>query len=435
MNLPAEIYGVLGFVVVLALIAARVPVAIAMGVVGTVGGALLTDWRITSFMLGSKPFEAMFPYGLSVLPLFVLMGSFAARSGLSSALYMGFHALIGHWRGGLAAATVAACAGFGAICGSSLATAATMGRVALPEMRRLGYDDSLATGSIAAGGTLGILIPPSVVLVIYGLLTEVSIGKLFFAALVPGILGTVLYMAAVAVRIRLNPALAPRAERAGWTRRLRSLRTMSPVCLLFALVMGGIYVGWFSPTEAAAIGAGSTLVFAFIKRSLKVADFFACLRETAETVGMIFLILVGAALFNFFIESSGLPQTLVTAAQSWLQTPHLILVCILVFYLILGCFMDSLSMLLLTVPMLFPLVSELGFDPIWFGVIVVTVVEIGLITPPIGMNLFVILGTAPGLKLPTVIRGVVPFLIADILRLAVLIVFPSLVLWLPERML
>jgi tripartite ATP-independent transporter DctM subunit len=274
-----------------------------------------------------------------------------------------------------------------------------------------------------------------VILVIYGLLTERSIGKLFFAALIPGLLGTLLYMAAVTVRIRLNPELAPSSQRLNPSERCHAIQAMWPVGLLFALVMGGIYIGWFSPTEAAAIGASGTLLYAIFKRTLQLPEFISCLTETANTTGMIFLILVGTAMFNFFIESSGLPQFLVAGAQELAWNPYWILLLIILFYLVLGCFMDSLSMLLLTVPLVFPLILDLGFDPIWFGVIIVTVVEIGLITPPIGMNLFTIMGSTPDLKLPTLVRGVVPFLLADIVRLAILIAIPGLVLWLPGQML
>lgn len=429
-----EWLGIGGFAAMLGLIALRVPVAVAMGVVGVAGGAWLNGWASVGFILGSSPFESVFPYGLSVVPLFVLMGVFAAHAGLSQALYRAVHAFIGHYRGGLANATIGACAGFGAICGSSLATAATMCRVALPEMRRHGYDDRLAAGAIAAGGTLGILIPPSVVMVVYALLTEQSIGKLFAAGLIPGLVATLFYMSAVLVMTRIDPALGPAGAPTAIAARLRALREVWPVILLFALVMGGIYLGWFSPTEAAAVGAFGTFAYALLTRRLGHQVFAACLVETANTTAMIFLILIGTGLFNYFIETTGAPRFLVQQVQALGWDRYAVLVLVMVFYLVLGCFMDSLSMVFITVPFVFPMVTALGFDPIWFGVLLVCVVEIGLITPPIGMNLFILIAAAENLKLATAIRGIGPFIVADVLRLAVLVLFPGLSLWLPSLM-
>lgn len=429
-----EWLGIGGFAAMLGLIALRVPVAVAMGVVGVAGGAWLNGWASVAFILGSSPFESVFPYGLSVVPLFVLMGVFATHAGLSQALYRAVHAFIGHYRGGLANATIGACAGFGAICGSSLATAATMCRVALPEMRRHGYDDRLAAGVIAAGGTLGILIPPSVVMVVYALLTEQSIGKLFAAGLIPGLVATLFYMAAVLVMTRIDPTLGPAGAPAAVAARLRSLGEVWPVVLLFALVTGGIYLGWFSPTEAAAVGAFGTFAYALLTRRLGRRVFAACLAETANTTAMIFLILIGTGLFNYFIETTGAPRFLVQQVQALGWDRYAVLILVMVFYLVLGCFMDSLSMVFITVPFVFPLVTALGFDPIWFGILLVCVVEIGLITPPIGMNLFVLTTAAENLKLATAIRGIGPFIIADVLRLVVLVLFPGLSLWLPAMM-
>lgn len=426
------VFGLLGFAVALGLILLRVPVAIAMGVVGGVGYAILNGWNAMWFIMGSGPFEAVFPYTLSVVPLFLMMGVFAAHAGLSTSLFRGVNAFMGHFKGGLAMASIGACAGFGAICGSSLATAATMCRVALPEMRRFGYDDRLASAAIAAGGTLGVLIPPSILLVIYGLLTEQSIGQLFMAALIPGALATALYMLAVAVQTRLNPEMGPAAERHNWADRGRTLLEIWPVILLFVLVIGGIYAGFFSPTEAAAVGAFGALLLAWLRRQLSGRVFRDCLIETAEITGMIFLILIGASVFNYFIETTSLPQLLIATVEAWQLSPFVVLILIMIFYVVLGCFMDSLSMILLTVPFVFPLVAALGFDPIWFGVLLVTVAELGLITPPVGMNLFVIQGVAKDLKLETIVRGVVPFLVADLVRLAILLAFPGITLWLPR---
>ncbi len=426
--------GLCGFGAVLALILLRVPVAIAMGVVGVLGFALLNGWSGAAFIMGAAPFESVFPYSLSVVPLFILMGVVASHAGLSSRLYEGVYACIGHRRGGLAMATIGACAAFGAICGSSLATAATMCRVALPEMRRHGYDDRLASAAIAAGGTLGVLIPPSIILVIYGILTEVSIGRLFAGALLPGLVGTLLYLAAVAVQTRINPALGPAGKRYPWSHRVERFVQTIPVGALFLTVIGGIYLGWFSPTEAAAVGAFGAFVLAAVGGHINRAMLIDCVTETAATTGMIFLILVGASVFSYFLETTGLPEFLLGGVESLGWSRYFVLLLLILFYLVLGCFMDSLSMILLTIPFVFPLVQGLGFDGVWFGILVVTVVEIGLITPPVGMNLFIIQGVARDLALPTIVRGILPFLIADVIRLAVLIAFPILVLWLPSFM-
>ncbi|WP_440995832.1 TRAP transporter large permease [Arhodomonas sp. SL1] len=430
--MPSELIGITGFAVTLVLIALRVPVAVAMGLVGVIGAIPLAGWPTVKFMLGTQPFGAVHPYGLSVVPLFIFMGVFASHAGLSRNLYEGIYAFIGHIRGGLAVATIGACAGFGAICGSSLATAATMSRVALPEMRRKGYAESLAAASVAAGGTLGVLIPPSIILVIYALLVQESIGALFAAALIPGVLGTVLYMLAVYLRTRLNPALGPPGERRNARQRLRAFYRTWDVALLFVVVIGGIYAGLFSPTEAAAVGAAGAFLFAAARRQLSWQTLLAGIRETAVTSGMIFFILIGAALFNFFIESSNLPGYLVGLVNGLDWSAWQVMVVLLVFYLLLGCFMDSLSMMLLTVPFIFPVVEHLGYDPVWFGIVLVTVIELGLITPPIGMNLFVIHSAAPDVPLPRIMAGILPFILADVLRLALLLAFPALALGLPR---
>jgi tripartite ATP-independent transporter DctM subunit len=432
--LSGPLLGLCGFLAALALILLRVPVGVAMAVVGIAGFAWLAGWRGATFVLGAAPFEAVFPYSLSVVPLFVMMGVFAARAGLSQSLYDAVNAFIGHIRGGLAVATIGACAAFGAICGSSLATVATIGRVAMPEMRRHGYDDRLAAASVAAGGTLGVLIPPSIILVIYGLLTETSIGALFMAALIPGLLGTLLYALAIIVQTRIAPVLGPAGRRQSWPRRLAALSRVWAVALLFFLVIGGIYWGWFSPTEAAAVGAGGAFLFALASRQLTRSVFLECVIETARTTGMIFFILIGAALFNYFIEMTGLPRLLVQWVGTGAFAPFTVLLLVMLFYVVLGCFMDSLSMILLTVPFVFPMMAALGFDPIWFGILLVTVAEIGLITPPIGLNLFVVQGVAPELRQVTVVRGILPFFAADLVRLALLVAFPVLTLWLPTRM-
>lgn len=425
--------GAAGFVLVLLLVLARVPVAIAMGAVGIGGLALLKPWKQVAFLLGTVPFEAVFPYSLSVVPLFIVMGIFAAHAGLSRQLFEAVHAFIGHWRGGLAQATIGACAAFGAICGSSIATAATMCRVALPEMRRRGYDDRIATASIAAGGTLGIMIPPSIIFAIYGLLTETSIGKLFVAGILPGLLGMALYMGAIRLSTGRRPTLAPPAERIVWPARFRALVEVWAVAFLFVAVIGGIYVGVFSPTEGAGVGAVGALLFAIFRRETTRRRLAEAAQETAGMVGMIFLILIGAALFNAFLETSRLPAALARETAALGLHPLIVVTALMVFYILLGCVMDSLSMVLLTVPAVYPLIVAMGLDPIWFGVLIVTVVEIGMITPPVGMNLFVIQG-AGGVPLKTIVDGIWPFVGADAIRLALLIVFPAISTWLPSLM-
>lgn len=425
--------GVIGFGAVLLLMFVQVPVAVAMGVVGAVGFLWLQGWDGLAYVMGSSPFESVIPYSLSTVPLFVMMGVFATYAGLSRQLYDAAYAFLGHYRGGLALATIGACAAFGSICGSAIATAATMCRVALPEMRRRGYADSLASATIAAGGTLGILIPPSIILLIYALLTEQSLGKLYVAALLPGLLGTGLYMLAIAVTTRLNPAIGPAGERMPWPQRRRTLKSVWPVFLLFAIVIGGMFVGVFSPNEAASVGAVGALLFALLSRSMSLGRFRDSLRETAATSAMIFLILIGAGLFNFFLEVTNAPQFVVQQIQALNLSPVLFLMLLTGFYVVLGALMDDLAMMLLTLPFVFPLVQALGIDPIWFGIYMVTIVEIGMIVPPVGMNLFVIQGVG-NVKLETVIRGILPFVLADLVRVSLLIGFPAIALWLPSLM-
>lgn len=432
--MSGPIIGILGFAGTLLLIAFELPVGVAMGIAGIAGYAVLNGVPATGFILGTAIFDAVANYGLSVIPLFLMMGIFAARSGLSTDLYAFVNAFVGHFRGGLAIASIGACAGFGAICGSSLATVATITPVALPEMRRYGYDDRLAAGAIAAGGTLGILIPPSIILVVYSLLTQESLGKLFVAALVPGALGTLLYALSIVVQTRINPKLGPAGPRTNWRERGRMTARVWPVLALFGLVMGGIYAGWFSPTEAAAVGAAGALAIALWRGSLKGGVLGAAVIEIVELSGTLFLVMMGAAIFNFFIETTQLPQLLVQAVNTSGLPALAIIILIIACYVVLGCFMDALSMILLTVPFVFPVVKALGFDPLWFGIIIVSVTEIGLITPPIGMNLFVIVGVAKDLKSSSVIRGVVPFIICDIVRVILLVAFPIICTWLPSTM-
>ena len=319
------------------------------------------------FILGSQPFVTSSSYSLSVTPLFVMMGAFASRAGLSASLYQSLHALIGHWRGGLASATVGACALFGSVCGSSLATAATMARVAMPEMTAVGYDRRLTSGALAAGGTLGILIPPSIIMVIYALLTEQSIGRMFLAGMIPGLLAAALYMATIYLVATLRPSWAPRMPRGAGTNRLTAFRQMSPILSLFVVVMGGIYAGVFSPTEAAGVGAAGAILLAALRKRLTWQVTREALVETAVTTGMLFMILIGTSVLQFFIETSTLPQVIVDWIQALGLPPLGVVVMILIIYLILGCFLDSLSMMLITLPIVFPVIIDLGYDPIWFG--------------------------------------------------------------------
>jgi len=431
--MTGPIVGALGFAAVIALILVRVPVAISMGVVGALGYIYTNGMPSLGFIMGKVPFDSAFPYSLSVLPLFIMMGVFAAHAGLSKSLYDAVAALIGHFRGGLALATVGACAIFGAICGSAIATAATMGRVALPEMRRLGYKDTLASASIAAGGTLGVMIPPSILFLIYGIMTEQSIGKLFAAGIFPGILGTALYMFAVRWATWRDPAAGPAGPRHSWGERYHSLKRVWEVVGLFAVVLGGMYTGWFSPTEAAAVGAAGAVAIAWIGGHIDGKSFAAALSETALTTGMIFTILIGAGLFNYFIEATGLTDALIQWVDELGWNRWAVMLLLMVFYIILGALMDELSMILLTVGPVFKLVVALGFDPIWFGVMLVTVCEIGMIVPPVGINLFVLQGVG-GLPLGTIVRGISPFVVADCIRLLVLCFVPTLATWLPSRM-
>ena len=423
------------FPVFLALLALRVPVALSMLLVGGTGYLLLSGWTPLIASLKTGPYFQFSSYSLTVIPFFLLMGQFAAKAGMSRALFDAAKAWLGHRRGGLAMAAIGSCAGFGAICGSSLATAATMGQAALPELRRHGYSGALATGALAAGGTLGILIPPSLVLVVYAILTEQNIGALFLAALGPALLAVLGYIAAVWVFVRLDPAAGPAAERAPASERRRGLAAVAPVAAIFALVIGGIYLGWFTPTEGAAVGACATGLLALLSGGLSGPALADCLLETGRTTAMIFLILLGAELYNAFLALSGLPaEAARMIAESGLP-PILVLATILLVYLLLGCVMDSLSMILLTVPIFFPIIMALDFGlspdqtAIWFGILALVAVEVGLITPPVGLNVFVIHGQAPDVPLLQVFKGVLPFLAADIGRILLLLAFPSIALW------
>lgn len=430
-------FGLLMFGFMLFLMAWRVHIAVAMIVTGIIGYATMTGWAPLLAHLKNSAYARYSNYELSVIPLYLLMGTFAARGGLSKSLFDAAATLIGHWRGGLAMSAVGACAGFGAICGSSLATAATMGRVALPELRRHGYSPRLATGTLAAGGTLGILIPPSVPLVVYAMLAEQNIAKLYAAAIIPGLVATLGYMITIMIVTRVTPAAGPSAARASWQQRWRALVNVWPVASIFFLVIGGIYLGWFTPTEAAAVGAALAGLAALLRGGLDRKGFIECLLSTAESSAMIFFILLGADTLNSFLALSQMPAELSTWVKGLGISPFFVILTIILIYIILGCVMDSLSMLLLTIPILLPIVVGLdiwGLDitskAIWFGILALTVVEIGLIHPPVGMNIYIINSLARDVPLMETVKGVLPFLGSDMVRILLLIIFPSISLWL-----
>ena len=425
------------FPALLVLIFLRVPVAAAMAITGFCGMWLvLGSPNVPLAHLKNLAYQSFANYSLSIVPLFLLMGQFAAKSGLAQALFFGASAWLGHRRGGVAMAAVGACAGFGAICGSSLATASTMGQVALPELKRYGYSGATATGVLAAGGTLGILIPPSIVLVIYAILTEQNIIKMFTAALLPGVLATLGYMLTIALVARWSRDASRPAARQPYAQRWRALLSTWPVLVIFSVVIGGIYFGLFTPTEAAAVGVMITGLYAWGTGCCSRRDLCQCLLEAGKTTGMIFFIVLGAALFNAFLAFTRAPALLseYIVALGW--TPLLVLLLILLAYLVFGCFMDSLSMILLTIPVFFPIVMALDFglsleeQAVWFGVLVLVVVEVGLITPPVGLNLFVINSMAPKVSMTATYRGVLPFVTADLIRVALLVTFPALSLFL-----
>ncbi|OPX56441.1 TRAP transporter, DctM subunit [Oceanospirillum multiglobuliferum] len=433
----------IGFAILLVLIiVVRVPIAFAMGLVGFFGFAALQglgfdnimDFRWTGAlsMASNRVIDTVQEYGLSVIPLFILMGNLVTKSGLSQELYQASNAFLGHRKGGLAMATVVACGGFSAICGSSLATSATMAKVAMPPMRKFGYSDSLATASIAAGGTLGILIPPSVILVIYGLLTESSIRELFAAGFIPGLLGIFMYLAAVRYAVWRNPEAGPPGEKFTWAERIEALKGVWAVLVLFTIVMGGIYLGIFTPTEAAGIGAGGAFVIALARRSLSLGSLFHALTDTGRTSAMLFTVLIGALIFSDFINRAGLPDALLELVTSFDISPMGVILLILAIYIVLGMVFESLSMMLLTVPIFYPLVQSLGFDLVWFGIVVVVVTEISLITPPVGMNVFVLSAVLRDVKPGTIFKGVTPFWCADIVRLALITFIAPIALFLPE---
>jgi C4-dicarboxylate transporter DctM subunit len=432
--MSTDAVAVIGFVSLFTLMLLRVPIGMALGLVGVTGFGYLTSMTPALKIVGHTTMRTVTDFNYAVVPLFLLMGSFATASGMSRELFRAANAFIGHLRGGLGIATILACGGFAAICGSSVATAATFSRVAYPEMRRFNYPESFSAGVIAAGGTLGIMIPPSTVLAIYGIITEQDIGKLFIAGVIPGILAVFMYAATVSIIGWARPGFLPAGERASWTERIESLRHVWATLLLFAFVIGGLYGGIFTATEAAGAGAGGAYLIGLMRRRLSWKQTLQCLLETTRTTAAVFTILIGALLFGYFLTITQTPQK-VTAFLTGLGIGNYgVLTLILIMYLLLGCLMDALAIVILTVPIIFPLIKEMGFDPIWFGIIIVMTVELGLIHPPVGMNIFVIKSVLEDIKISTIFKGVLPFIATDIIRLIILVLFPILATWLPSRM-
>jgi len=425
---------IIGFVVLFVLMLLRVPVGMAMGLVGVGGFAYIVGGAPALKNVGHTTARTVTDYNFAVIPLFLLMGSFATTSGMSRELFRAANAFLGHLRGGLGIATIAACGGFAAICGSSVATAATFSRVAYPEMRRFGYPQSFATGVIAAGGTLGIMIPPSTVLAIYGLITEQDVGKLFVAGILPGVLAVTMYMLTITLIGVAKPGFLPEGQRTTWAERRSALRDVWATLLLFAFVIGGLYGGLFTATEAAGAGAGGAFLIGLARGRLSRADIMRSLLETTRTTAAVFTVLIGALLFGYFLTVTQTPQKVTELLTGLGIGKYGVLALIMLMYLVLGCLMDALAMIILTVPIVFPVIKDLGFDPIWFGVIIVMTVELGLIHPPVGMNIFVIKSVIEDVKMSTMFYGVMPFIVTDLLRLVILIVFPIIALWLPSRM-
>ncbi len=426
--------GIIAFPILFLLLAFRVPIGLSMFIVGSCGTALLSGWLPIMSQVKTSAWHLFSNYSLSVIPLFLLMGNFAAKAGMSTALFKFTGACLGHRRGGVAMAAVGACAGFGAICGSSLATAATMGKVALPELRKMGYSGALSTGALAAGGTLGILIPPSVILIIYSILTEQNIAKMFLAAFIPGILAATGYILSIAVYVRIFPNSGPKKGFVDWKTRLALFKDIWQVIFIFALVIGGIYLGWFTPTEGAAVGAAGTGVIAILTKNFSYYDLIEVIQETAVTAAMIFLVLLGAEFFNSFIALTRITNLLAETVIHYNFSPFTIVAMVLLIYLLLGCLMDSLAMILLTIPVFFPIIIQLDFGisaeetAIWFGILTLIVVEVGLITPPVGLNVFIINKLAGDVPISDTFKGILPFLMSDIIRVLLLFLFPSITL-------
>jgi len=432
--MSTDAIAVIGFVVLFILMLLRVPVGMAMGLVGVTGFGYIVGTGPALKMVGQTSMRTVTDFNFAVVPMFLLMGAFATTSGMSRELFRAGNAFLGHLRGGLGIATIAACGGFAAICGSSVATAATFSKIAYPEMRRFNYPQSFSTGVIAAGGTLGIMIPPSTVFAIYGLITEQDVGKLFIAGVLPGLLAVAMYMITVTLIGYARPNFLPAGERAPWSERLAALKDIWATLLLFIFVIGSIYGGLATATEAAGMGAAGAFIIGLARGRLSRADIRRSLLEATRTTAAVFTVLIGAILFSYFLTVTQTPQKVTAFLTGLGLGPYGVLALLMLLYLVLGCLMDALSMIILTVPIIYPVIISLGFDPIWFGVIIVMTVELGLIHPPVGMNIFVIKSVVEDVKISTIFYGVMPFIVTDILRLIILIAFPAIALFLPSQM-
>lgn len=429
-----DVIALVGFVSLFLLMFLRVPVGIAMGLVGLAGFAAVIGIDPALNLLAMSPLRAVTNYELSVIPMFILMGVFATASGMSSELFRSANAWFGGRRGGLGTATIASCAGFSAISGSSVATAATMTKIALPEMRRLGYSDGLATGMIAAGGTLGILIPPSVIMVVYAFITEQDVGKLFIAGVIPGLIAVLMHMTVIWLVGYFRPDSVPAGKKSSWAEKFESLRGTWAIALVFIAIIGGIYQGLVTPTEAAALGAVTTWTIGYFRKSLNLTKTIKCLVDALKTSVTIYTVIIGALLFGYFLTVTQTPQKVADLMLGLGLGPMGTVALVVVLFIILGCVLESMAMMILVVPIVFPVILHFGFDPIWFGIVTVVAVELGLISPPIGMNLFVIKSVAPDTDLMQIMRGACPFVLMDIVRLVLLVIFPVLSLYLPSHM-
>jgi C4-dicarboxylate transporter, DctM subunit len=432
MNTDAIAVG--GFVILFALMLLRVPVGMAMGLVGVGGYALIAGGGPALKLIGQTSMRTVTDYTFGVIPMFMLMGAFVSVSGVSRELFRAANATVGHLRGGLGMATVLACGGFAAICGSSVATAATFSTVAYPEMRRYGYPQSFSAGVIAAGGTLGAMLPPSTVLAVYAVITQQDIGKLFMAGVLPGLLAMSMYVLTIGAIVLVRPGMLPAGEPRPWGERLVALKDVWPSLLLFAFVIGGLYGGFFTPTEAGGVGAGGAFLLGVLRKKLDRAGIRSALLQATRTAAAVFTVLIGALLFGYFLTITQTPQKLTGFVTGLGLNRYTVLALIMLMYLLLGCLMDAMAMIILTVPIIFPVIMQLGFDPIWFGVVIVMTVELGLIHPPVGMNVFVIKSVVKEVSFTTIFKGVIPFVVTDLVRLVILIAFPAIALWLPGRM-
>ena len=434
MDLSPDAVAVMGFLVLFGLMLLRVPVGMAMGLVGVSGYAYIAGPGPALKLIGQSSMRTVTDYTFGVIPMFMLMGAFVSVSGVSRELFRAANAFIGHMRGGLGVATVLACGGFAAICGSSVATAATFSSVAYPEMRRFGYPQSFSTGVIAAGGTLGAMLPPSTVLAVYAILTQQDIGKLFMAGIVPGLLAMVMYVITIMIIVRLRPDWLPRGEQKSWGERFHGLKDVWAPLVLFMFVIGGLYGGFFTPTEAGGVGASGAFLLGVLRGKLDRAGIREALLSATRTSAAVFTVLIGALLFGYFLTITQVPQKLTEMLTGLGVGRYGVLAMIMVMYLVLGCLMDAMAMIILTVPIIYPVILQLGFDPIGFGVIIVMTVELGLIHPPVGMNVFVIKSVVKDVSFTTIFKGVIPFVVTDLLRLVILISFPIIALWLPSKM-